>query len=130
MSRRVTIISVSISLSSGFSFQGSGSGGVYPPLGVVSISLSSGFSFQVLQSILQRVRFLFRVSISLSSGFSFQGKEYTVLHGGPFSGFNLVIERLLISGVDLLIFRQTTGWHCFNLVIERLLISGPSPQSS
>ena len=38
------------------------------------------------------------------------------------AGFNLVIERLLISGAS----EEDTvcGNSCFNLVIERLLISG------
>ena len=48
----------------------------------------------------------------------------TTLAPAPMSSFNLVIERLLISGV--LCFRQGGGdGFSFNLVIERLLISGP-----
>ena len=63
----------------------------------VSISLSSGFSFQVWQVVRARGPLNLQVSISLSSGFSFQVKE---LFGDALSeeGFNLVIERLLISG--------------------------------
>ena len=63
------------------------------------------------------------VSISLSSGFSFQGRKrypYPVVRLGS---FNLVIERLLISGPE----SQTQPIahpSRFNLVIERLLISG------
>ena len=88
---------------------------------MVSISLSSGFSFQANGASAAMATDI-DVSISLSSGFSFQGKEYTVLHPGLFrfqsryraashfrqvrlggagnrqQGFNLVIERLLISG--------------------------------
>ncbi len=49
---------------------------------------------------------------------------YTTVY---YEGFNLVIERLLIStAVD--IFPSVTGSHCFNLVIERLLISTNSMQ--
>ena len=62
------------------------------------------------------------VSISLSSGFSFQ----EVKPPGPqprVARFNLVIERLLISGAirQRRVGRVQPG---FNLVIERLLISG------
>ena len=44
----------------------------------------------------------------------------------PVSSFNLVIERLLISGhfFDL----HNCDDDCFNLVIERLLISGQQQQ--
>ena len=38
------------------------------------------------------------------------------------SSFNLVIERLLISGYGILTF--VSSFYSFNLVIERLLISG------
>ena len=113
-------LQVSISLSSGFSFQvvnlsqsqretivafqsryraashfrdrrGRGLGACM----VVSISLSSGFSFQVGNRRARRVNLF--VSISLSSGFSFQVRrsQLTLLQ---FRCFNLVIERLLISG--------------------------------
>ena len=111
----------------------------------VSISLSSGFSFQVIHA-----PFLLGshvpVSISLSSGFSFQVTDvhrYQRLH----RCFNLVIERLLISGDanQWVIMRIATAFQSryraashfrdfsrlwkrrfpsFNLVIERLLISG------
>ena len=37
--------------------------------------------------------------------------------------FNLVIERLLISGTEGILAEGTLK-GCFNLVIERLLISG------
>ena len=88
-------LKVSISLSSGFSFQAIGS--LWPrctPL-LVSISLSSGFSFQGI-GLSARVTSL-AVSISLSSGFSFQeNKRMLAAHVGV--SFNLVIERLLISG--------------------------------
>ena len=63
------------------------------------------------------------VSISLSSGFSFQGFG---AGAAPFAGlhsFNLVIERLLISGQTALL-QRLAGIPRFNLVIERLLISG------
>ena len=43
--------------------------------------------------------------------------------------FNLVIERLLISGQDRTHPKADAGTG-FNLVIERLLISGPCPRSS
>ena len=111
---------VSISLSSGFSFQERVSNQIASPP-TVSISLSSGFSFQGQNGRYFRhrasVQFQSRyraashfrrrihtsssrcvgVSISLSSGFSFQGSfmEATVT---ILSSFNLVIERLLISG--------------------------------
>ena len=61
----------------------------------VSISLSSGFSFQA--HLFHRREHAINVSISLSSGFSFQGRvDATSDPTSP--GFNLVIERLLISG--------------------------------
>ena len=87
---------------------------------IVSISLSSGFSFQV-QLIIPRLP-LAVVSISLSSGFSFQGglADIAELH---LESFNLVIERLLISG-EFGHRLPKTPHNCFNLVIERLLISG------
>ena len=126
--------------------------GVHPvptttPACPVSISLSSGFSFQVassddanpLSSIrfqsryraashFRRVfchcsRYTFRVSISLSSGFSFQEKRHYGMGVNP-SCFNLVIERLLISGLNREVDSYFSTIFCFNLVIERLLISG------
>ena len=62
----------------------------------VSISLSSGFSFQDDEPILGGYHF-YLVSISLSSGFSFQVKSH-IKRRNAIKGFNLVIERLLISG--------------------------------
>ena len=140
------LIFVSISLSSGFSFQVS-----YPPLpprlrSSVSISLSSGFSFQVSYPPLPP-RLRSSVSISLSSGFSFQ-ERVGKLESETGSRFNLVIERLLISGCSefhsfgpfcLVSISLSSGFSfqgrgcckgpgnhrlCFNHVIERLLISG------
>ena len=87
------------------------------------------------------------VSISLSSGFSFQA-NFWVFFQYALDGFNLVIERLLISGdggflkdcpSDLVSISLSSGFSfqviaprvcnsvtifSFNLVIERLLISG------
>ena len=157
---------VSISLSSGFSFQG---GRLLRRLvsSHVSISLSSGFSFQGCPSASAsaacpfpsryRAAFHFRfnasvetktvklVSISLSSGFSFQGTVASC-EAGLKRCFNLVIERLFISGcrgerprktVDKFPSRYRAAFHFrgkvftirgqsrrFNLVIERLFISG------
>ena len=138
---------VSISLSSGFSFQAVRADDVSDSVVCVSISLSSGFSFQVhrknpgssldtLRQFQSRYRAAshfrtgrlnesasaFAVSISLSSGFSFQ-EEYRWDWGWPaWPSFNLVIERLLISGrAPLIPIDPNLG---FNLVIERLLISG------
>ena len=91
------------------------------------------------------------VSISLSSGFSFQGRM-TRRTARMTSCFNLVIERLLISGMRFDVGRGfpamfqsryraashfRSGWTDykrdgilgFNLVIKRLLISG-SPYSA
>ena len=87
----------------------------------VSISLSSGFSFQVASGWHGAIDLLI-VSISLSSGFSFQGTENRAPKVTLTLSFNLVIERLLISGTPLYFERNVLG--CFNLVIERLLISG------
>ena len=114
----------------------------------VSISLSSGFSFQVrISSVTPPVDEM--VSISLSSGFSFQVQHGRKMRRGLMTCFNLVIERLLISGICLdgcaadgknvsislssgFSFQVTamqanrlSGAIGFNLVIERLLISGP-----
>ena len=66
---------------------------------------------------------LSKVSISLSSGFSFQGKEYTVLHPGLFrfqSRYRAASHFRLSGECQSCRAAQT----CFNLVIERLLISG------
>ena len=112
---------VSISLSSGFSFQGreksqrttyvdsfnlvierlfiSGISAASSRLAAsptVSISLSSGFSFQAAVAGTP-ADCLSHVSISLSSGFSFQDCTLTLTLGASPS-FNLVIERLFISG--------------------------------
>ena len=113
---------VSISLSSGFSFQVVNCTIKWWP-NWVSISLSSGFSFQDASTFLATAAHTF-VSISLSSGFSFQAKLTQTLPAAN-SCFNLVIERLLISGSS----GVPTGiaHERFNLVIERLLISG-APQ--
>ena len=62
---------------------------------VVSISLSSGFSFQGVCDGDDCYRL---VSISLSSGFSFQVDALTRIAHEDRQSFNLVIERLLISG--------------------------------
>ena len=72
---------------------------------------------------LQAEEAMIGVSISLSSGFSFQVKEKTRGWNRASSSFNLVIERLLISGLAP---RNSGKSTClgFNLVIERLLISG------
>ena len=149
--RQVVRPTVSISLSSGFSFQ---VGVIFMSLGSyvdVSISLSSGFSFQVrfctsLEPICTSCKFQSRyraashfrcllplikrtsvsVSISLSSGFSFQACFRLSLQQSQ-CRFNLVIERLLISGC---VFRSRQFQvRSFNLVIERLLISGRSVQT-
>ena len=141
-----TLIYVSISLSSGFSFQGTHqqSGMLWLPSFnlVIERLLISGPSFLINSSI------WIRVSISLSSGFSFQGghpdwgSTAEILFQSRYraashfraigawwdiqavTSFNLVIERLLISG-----WRRCSTLHLsqvsrFNLVIERLLISG------
>ena len=87
----------------------------------VSISLSSGFSFQENCGAFVRSS-RYHVSISLSSGFSFQVRcdaSGCLAHAGC---FNLVIERLLISGALHQSCPHTV--ISFNLVIERLLISG------
>ena len=73
----------------------------------VSISLSSGFSFQANWSEAKRRHNANHVSISLSSGFSFQVKESFVFVAFVM-GFNLVIERLLISGQRLQYRRSTS----------------------
>ena len=86
----------------------------------VSISLSSGFSFQ--KTACPRLIKRFEVSISLSSGFSFQVQFKNRLKTLQFR-FNLVIERLFISGADRTLV-TLTPYSSFNLVIERLFISG------
>ena len=89
----------------------------------VSISLSSGFSFQGSRDTPECISDLF-VSISLSSGFSFQVIILQQL-SCPFNRFNLVIERLFISGRTYP-RRRNRRMDSFNLVIERLFISGSS----
>ena len=119
------VYKVSISLSSGFSFQGpcgsALSGGV---LTIVSISLSSGFSFQeTAYPPRWQPTLMFQSRYRAASHF-----RHNVLpvSGSTFDkGFNLVIERLLISGMRCM-RRQRQKFQCFNLVIERLLISGKS----
>ena len=64
---------------------------------------------------------LIRVSISLSSGFSFQDTALSAV-SERLTCFNLVIERLLISGLHQGFTNSILSR--FNLVIERLLISG------
>ncbi len=140
-------ISVSISLSSGFSFQANADYVGYS-FEQVSISLSSGFSFQDSDCRVGQTQF--DVSISLSSGFSFQVPRTFWRTSTPRLCFNLVIERLLISGAScsresiaarMFQSRYRAASHfrcasslniivtfmCFNLVIERLLISGGLP---
>ncbi len=135
---------VSISLSSGFSFQAHRVGCINIVFDV-SISLSSGFSFQAWQRDYRHCAERY-VSISLSSGFSFQVNLRVDIQSPHTLRFNLVIERLLISGVVPALIvshlvvsislssgfsfqapyrrRAKLGWPGFNLVIERLLISG------
>ena len=135
---------VSISLSSGFSFQDQSAMRQASRSVKVSISLSSGFSFQDNASAWHAPPYMFqsryraashfrlnrypvdrrhhKVSISLSSGFSFQATLCGPL-ANPLTCFNLVIERLLISGY-LKITEYERRFDGFNLVIERLLISG------
>ena len=110
---------VSISFSSGFSCQDHRFDTRLPET-CVSISLSSGFSFQVTRKPYQTVAAM-HVSISLSSGFSFQVRA-TPAPARYQLRFNLVIERLLISGSKDDARSNASGR--FNLVIERLLISG------
>ena len=90
--------SVSISLSSGFSFQAKSVKSVASVM-LVSISLSSGFSFQVNSQ--GEANVYPGVSISLSSGFSFQDTDDFRRTRPEHISFNLVIERLLISGSKL-----------------------------
>ena len=140
-------MSVSISLSSGFSFQVKWLALLpCPRVCQVSISLSSGFSFQGGVKETATV-FPTGVSISLSSGFSFQATPPLTSSVGMsvfqsryraashfrrcppwvqccplWVRFNLVIERLLISGGKRAVENDSS--LRFNLVIERLLISG------
>ena len=117
-------IFVSISLSSGFSFQVVYEHGEWHLCIPVSISLSSGFSFQVI-SRSDYVTRTISVSISLSSGFSFQencrkGKlEIVCVSISLSSGFSFQVASAR--------FRRALCCVCFNLVIERLLISGQIP---
>ena len=87
----------------------------------VSISLSSGFSFQVVlacpgtRNVVQ-FQSRYRAASHFRDSVTFTGME-------DLPGFNLVIERLLISGV-VLTANTLLSLRSFNLVIERLLISG------
>ena len=135
---------VSISLSSGFSFQGN----------VLSLHGSGTAAFQSRY----RAASHFRSSAvrCVSKSRKFQSRYRAASHfrgahwrgrGSEKSGFNLVIERLLISGPTASVLlapsssfqsryraashfraeitpRLTASSSCFNLVIERLLISG------
>ena len=118
---RKAIFLVSISLSSGFSFQVGLRHRVENCL-FVSISLSSGFSFQV-----QKVRVnpgVNLVSISLSSGFSFQG-----CHDVRKPSYRRVLFQSRYRAASHFRAVTASVASCcapsFNLVIERLLISGP-----
>ena len=91
-------------------------------LPLVSISLSSGFSFQVRNrayrlSRLSRFQSRYRAASHFRLPRTSRRARYRL------TCFNLVIERLLISGAAL---REPRIYprRCFNLVIERLLISG------
>ena len=87
---------VSISLSSGFSFQ-EHERGIHVGSGEVSISLSSGFSFQVLFSpTCARLSVSFPSRYRAASHFRLPSADLGVAVW--FTSFNLVIERLLISG--------------------------------
>ena len=116
------LLRVSISLSSGFSFQGDNAC-VRAFANRVSISLSSGFSFQVSRR-LDRSHST-GVSISLSSGFSFQAIFRILCCGQLIQRFNLVIERLLISGR-----RAVPIWSAPWLPVSISLSSGFSFQAS
>ena len=89
----------------------------------VSISLSSGFSFQVPDGgspclHAEYASFNLVIERLLISGY--RGRA---VGKRAWKGFNLVIERLLISGGNRA-YRERMRERCFNLVIERLLISG------
>ena len=114
---------VSISQSSGFSCQGNAVSDV-SPLGNLSLFPSR-----------YRAASHFRICCLYSGSIrcKFQSRYRAASHFRGFDadadvgciGFNLVIERLLISGASLRdTFIQFS--YCFNLVIERLLISGIS----
>ena len=87
----------------------------------VSISLSSGFSFQVgNDERFQRCFYTFQSRYRAASHFRCRAIDCYLL---PKRRFNLVIERLLISGLP----REVTpcaSIASFHLVIERLFISG------
>ena len=115
--------SVSISLSSGFSFQGMPCAGLDKTrITPVSISLSSGFSFQVGKELGGACLQGF-VSISLSSGFSFQEGDYALLRGV----LRCVFQSRYRAASHFRAAATANPRACstrFNLVIERLLISG------
>ena len=92
-------IIVSISLSRGFSFQVTAGLTHRVHMWHVSISLSRGFSFQ--ESNERGLQDVHQVSISLSRGFSFQARSNELGPRQHRFGFNLVIERLFISGISL-----------------------------
>ena len=111
----------------------------------VSISLSSGFSFQVRLQPRTRLKSSFQSRYRAASHFR---TDRPKPRNAP-NRFNLVIERLLISGAEhwpdhvqlqFVSISLSSGFSfqdvekplereietCFNLVIERLLISGAS----
>ena len=88
---------------------------------LVSISLSSGFSFQARHLGLRRKGL--KVSISLSSGFSFQGDTFDVKDFATAmfqSRYRAAFHFRLQKRFSLTRARRNR----FNLVIERLFISG------
>ena len=88
---------VSISLSSGFSFQEPTSPDMRGQRFLVSISLSSGFSFQGLSAPHEtRLMLLFQSRYRAASHFRSPRHRFQC---APQLRFNLVIERLLISGL-------------------------------
>ena len=109
---------VSISLSSGFSFQGQGKNREWRAC-LVSISLSSGFSFQADGNLASPFKIEWKFPSRYRAASHFRG--YCGVCRGSWVCFNLVIERLLISGTPR---RLSAASVRFNLVIERLLISG------
>ena len=88
----------------------------------VSISLSSGFSFQAIADTAIPEGSL-KVSISLSSGFSFQVNQLKAIWEAHLS-FNLVIERLLISG------KKKQPWLYVLSIVSISLSSGFSFQGN
>ena len=148
-SERIHAVEVSISLSSGFSFQvmllmRREKSNTFS----VSISLSSGFSFQgddgerwtsvppakfqsryraafhFRRQSLHGCPELFMFQSRYRAAFHFRAKS-TLCCTPAYLGFNLVIERLFISGTVVQFVRRDAIFR-FNLVIERLFISGKS----